>query len=120
MHATPATTPMPATTTLKCDRTRPPDYTKSRRLEPRGVVELHLVVDGDVGLRGVRAARAPEEIVPRVVPRALRGRLPVEGADAPVVGQVPHDVVGGALLGAVLGDHELHVREHAGEHRERV
>src|SRR6478752_7624541 len=95
-------------------------YRRAFALQPAGVVDLHLVVLGEVGLRGVGAARATQQVVAGVVPITLRGRLPVEGADAALVGHVEQHVVDLGLHRAVFGGEELDGREFAGQAGERA
>ena len=82
-----------------------------RRYSRRGVVDLHLVVDRDVGLRGVGAARPPEQIVAGVVPGALGGRLPVERAEPALLGRLKIMSLAARCSGPYSAIDELHVRE---------
>ena len=91
---------------------------RNQGLETAGVGRLHQIVEGEIAGRGVRVPRDAEQGVTGV-PSARVGGLPVERAEPSLVGQVEHDVVGGALLGTVFGDDELEAREHRAELGER-
>src|SRR6186997_474131 len=89
-QALPATTHRPTTTLaiLTAARLHEAGRPRAQRLQPGRVVDLHLIGGLDGGLGVVRAARATEQVVAGVVPRTLRGRLPVERSQPAVVGEV--------------------------------